>query len=993
MLCRCSPSFNDSVPLVRSTLQVEHSPYPLPPQLGEREQLEYLIKVCHELSVRIRVKLNLSLLAVPSTPPRLPLRAPSNWRIPKYRPVPHLSVIKEASYSHLFQTRTRWIARALSQGQHIPRNLLYKVLRTRKLSPDTLASWVDILNTRDPIYALGKLGLLESASQADEISTRTTTEEEDDKNKPQCPDWLYLSIPAMVSSQQQAPYLVSQILSNRFSVQLPERSRSMFLARCIQAFLKVKHHVALREVIEFIVFSRTEAEPNNREAGGGPIWREQSYGRILEALASERQRSGKVTSAPTELLHSLRDLLLGTMKERQVSRRSLVTWLPLFSPSLISQDPRQAVETMMEMARETGLQPKRRVLHQVLKVVVRKGGIENREAAEKIKEELSRAKAGATPSQWMRTQLPDRTDSVPLHLREGKGKKASLEDWELEEIAIEEEEVEAQRGEEMVMEVGTRELGRESVKLETLNPQEALKLSALSRSSSSPPLTTTTRPLRKSPAVQSEIPTSLANDIYRTTQLFDRSTSLAYFAQLRQYVASSGRSSTFPRPPFLSSRVAWAALFQSVVHEFSVDHKFLVAVLDKLERASASSSTSSTTSYIPPAPTLRLYTIVMHCLLLRHAPGHVTKLFDKLRNRGYPLDATVLDLQVRALCIMRKDKEAYRLLRYYEHLPSIHDPSSLVSLRTPPAECMVRRRHSVRLDIVPWNSLLSHYNLVGKYQRVYSLYKELELKHEVRPDIATMSILLDAARYASTEAGRGSGGFGMEDGIGQVNIGGKRTSRSFGGRLQPRVLAADSRVGGAVDDRWDRVPAAKRMEELVWDQLFEANYQEVEVENPLETKTGVGRWLQAHFSPSGSSSSSSSASRTRRAQSFADQLEPPHNWRPFISTLSPRQPLHPDVYPTDQFFRSLILLTGVHSHIPLIGQILAWARYTNVKLSRYTLCLALLYVDGDAGIKRDGVEKFRKWLSNWLGDENVPDEDEIAWMRRGGTTKGKPELR
>ncbi|GAA5955711.1 hypothetical protein JCM3765_001829 [Sporobolomyces pararoseus] len=931
---------------------------------------------------------------VPPTSTQLPLRAPSNWRTPNYRPVPHLSVIKEASYSHLFQTRTRWIARALSEGQHIPRNLLYKVLRNRKLSPDTLASWVDILNTRDPIYALGQLGLLESASQADEISTTTT---EEDKNKPQCPDWLYLSIPAMVSSQNQAPYLVSQLLSERFSVQLQERSRSMFLARCIQAFVKVKHYVALREVIEFIVFSGTEAGSNNREGGGGaPIWREQSYGRILEALASGRQRTGKVTSAPPELLHSLRDLVLGAMKERQVSRKSLDTWLPLFSPSLISQDPRQAVETMMEMTNETGLQPRRKILHQVLKVVVRNGGIENRDAAEKIKEELSRAKSGATPSRWLRMQLSNRVDSVPLHLREGKGKKANLQDLVLEEIALaEEEEDDLRSGENTALSVRVEEVDRESVKLESSKSPEASNFSSLSSPSSSPPSKAAFRPTRSATSTPSGSPTPLVNDIYTTTQLFDRSTSLAYFAQLRQYVASSGRSSSFPHPPFQSSRVAWAALFQSVVNEFSIDHKLLLAVIDKLERASSSSSTSPASVYVPPSPTLRLYTIVMRSLLLRHAPGSASKLFNKLRARGYALDATVLDLQVRALCSMRKDKEAYRLLRDNEHLPSIHDPSSLVSLRTPPEECKVRRRHSVRLDIVPWNSLLSHYNLTGKYQRVYSLFKELEPKHEVRPDVATMSILLDAARYVSAEAGRGWGGFGMEDGISQVYMGGKRNSRRFGGRAQSRVMGLDARVVGVVDDKWDRVPAAKRMEQLVWDQLFEANWQEVEVENPLETKSGVGRWLQAHFSPSSSfsSSSSSSASRLKKAVFFAEQIQPPPNWRPFISTLSPRPPLYPDIHPTDQFFRSLVLLTGIHSHIPLIGQILAWARYTNVNLSRYTLCLALLYVDGDAGIKRDKIERLRKWLGNWLGTENVPDEDEIAWMRRGGTINGKPELR
>lgn len=210
---------------------------------------------------------------------------------------------------------------------------------------------------------------------------------------------------------------------------------------------------------------------------------------------------------------------------------------------------------------------------------------------------------------------------------------------------------------------------------------------------------------------------------------------------------------------------------------------------------------------------------------------------------------------------------------------------------------------------------------------------------------------------------------------------------------------------GTVDDKWDRVPAAKRIELLVWDQLFEMNWQGVEVENPLETKSGVGRWIQDHFSTSTSAvrrrSSSASKSKVKSKLtssaanksflSFVERIDRPPNWQPFVSTLSPRPPLRPDLHPTDAFFRSLILLTGVHSHVTLIGQILAWARYTNVELSRSTLCLALLYVEGDAGVKRHQVDELRTWLSDWFGGpDHVPNEDEIAWMRRGGTIQGKP---
>ncbi|GAA5903125.1 uncharacterized protein JCM6883_002704 [Sporobolomyces salmoneus] len=921
--------------------------------------------------------------SIPSTVPPIPVGAPENWKRPSYRPVPHLSITKGGSYSHLFQTRTRWIARALSEGQHIPRNLLYKLLRHREISPDSLAVWVDILNKRDPIYALEKLGLLESASRADELQQHSSTTTE---TKPECPDWLYLSIPAMVTNHQQAPYLASQLLSNRFARQLDEKSRSIFLARCIQHFIKVKHFVALRETIEFITFSRNDSKTTGSGGGGGTIWREASFGRILEALASERERTGRISAAPNELLHSSRHVVLSTMKERNVSRKSLVTWLPLFMPALIPQDPRQAMDLLVEMT-EAGWSPKRRVLHQVLKVVVRNGGVEGNEAAAKIKEELSRVRNGLKQSEWIHSQLSNRADEIPLHLREQRGGKGDLDQKEEET-----DEAQQLQEEEAVFQRSTAT--PDAFEEDTATASHTLEVESESQTSLliDPSISATSHPSMSHPS-QPRINrrTRSLNDIYSTTQLFDRSISLAYFAQLRQYVSTHRRPlPPFPRPPFPSSSVAWAAFFQSVVHEPSIGSKLLLSVLRKLELVSSPSYTtaSSSNSYVPPPPGLRLYTIIMRCLLARNNPRRVLSIFMSLESKGYGLDSTILDLQIRALCSLGREREAIRLVRFYEHLPSIHDPSSLVSLRSPPTNSNIRRPHSIRLDIVPFNTILSHLNQMGKYQEVYSLFKELESKHEVRPDVATMSILLDAARYASVEAGRGVGGFGIEDGLGQVHFGGKRNSRRTG------RLGADSRLTGVVDDKWDRIAAAKRMELLVWDQIFEANWQEVEIENSLETKSGMSKWIQDHFSSSSSSSTSSgSKSKSKKGQSFVDRSEAPSNWRPFVSTLSPRPPLHPDIHPTDQFFRSLILLTGVHSHIPLIGQILAWARYTNVKLSRYTLCLALLYVEGDAGVKRDKIEKLRKWLRDWLGQENVPSEEEIAWMRRGGTVKGKPQVR
>ncbi|GAA5881635.1 hypothetical protein JCM16303_005522 [Sporobolomyces ruberrimus] len=938
-------------------------------------------------------------------PPTLPL-------VPNKPVPPHLSLARGDPSSQLFQTRTRTITHHLAKGHHVPRELLYKLLSHRKIPPSSIAIWISILNKRDPIYALEKLGLLESASRADEISlhyspstsssspssvpSSTTSPTSNEKQVMECPDWLYLSIPSMVTTQAQAPYLASQLLSSKFlssssssssptTTSLPEKSRSIFLSRSITSFLKVKHYVALRELVEYVGYTR------------GLIEKEESFARILDALSSERERTVKYSSAPTELLHSLRDLVVGTMRERRVERKSLGTWLPLFSTQLVPREPDQVLDLLREMQSVGGLKPKRKVLHQVMRVLVRNGRKEDQEKVEEIWEELKKVSGGGGMETLSRIVGVRRKDGVPLHLRgeldsDGKVVEIGPEDVVREEETSVAEDVSTSSTQQINSvtaseSTDTTELASTP---ETRPPILETSNIASRALSSHPPSTSSTSSVTPTRIRSSQVART-QTDIYSTTRMMNRTTSLAYFAELRAYL--DNRRLPFPRPPFPSDQVTWSALFRSVIHETStISSKFLMTLVKSLEQISSlpPSSSRSTISYIPPRPTLRLYTILMRSLLVRDAPQQAISIFQRLESQGHVLDSTIVSLQVQALCSLDRPREAIRLIHHYQHVPSLHPPSSLVSLRTPPSSTNIRRPHSIKLDIIPFNSILSHLNQIGSYQRVWTLFKELEKGenhgNEIRPDVATLTILVDTARYASVEAGRGWG-LGMEE-LGQVYVGAKRTRSVVSGGTGMGAKVGD------VDDKWDRVPAAKRIESFVWEEIVEKNWQEAQLENPLESKSGVSRWFRDRFSSASSPTRGKNGRGGGGGGSFADRfVEPPRDWQPFTSTLSPNPPLHPNIHPTDPFIRSLILLTGVHSHIPLIGQILAWSRWTNVKPSRYTLCLALVFIEGDAGIKRDKVERLREWMGEWVGVGNVPSEEEIAWMRRGGRVKGKPELR
>ncbi|GAA6059931.1 hypothetical protein JCM10212_003071 [Sporobolomyces blumeae] len=958
---------------------------------------------------------------VPAARPRLARDFPPS---PSARPIPHLTLQHGGSYSHLFQVRTRWIASALAEGFTVPKHLLYKLVESRKISPGHLALWVDILHRRDPIYALEHLGLLESASAADEV--RSSSEEGPATADEPCPDWLYLAIPAMVTSHHHVPYLASQLVSDRYT-QLDERKRSVFLARCIEHFLKVHHYVAVRETVEFIAFTepvrRRDAKSGKTKEvdgrGDGSIWREQSFARVLEALSSERSRVGRHSTAPRELIHALRDLVLDTMRRRNVPRSSVKTWLPLFSPKLVPvDDPDLARRWLDDMAR-VGVDPKRKVLRQVLKVWVKHAeqeGIADGEREQRTQvvarlfDEIERAGKKNSASRQIEERAGDETPS-----RAEKASKGIVSSGSEDPVGGRDRTggtdatsgiVTAQRV--AVDAEATGETLKRNADAVVLRSNAT---TARNRLDSNPVRAELAQGPSRRRALAAHRPGAPVNDIDRT-MLVRRSTALPYFETLRTFLSTRGRRRDFPPPPFPSNAVSWSALFQTVAGETTtIDADFLIAVLKAMELASTRLS-SPCERFVPPRPTIRIYSIVMQSLLLRNAPRRVISLHTSLEARGYQPDSTVIDLVVRACLDLGDLSGALRIIKFYQWLPSRHARDLIVSPRTrphtrstlveeergPPVrdQAIRRRPNSVRLDVVPFNSILSYIARQGLYDRVWALYRTLESTYEVRPDEATIAIMLGAARAASQAAGRGTG-FGLKEldeipmtlaqppSTGSLAETMMETSASSPGRRRAR------RDQGVVNDKWDEVPAARRMERFVWDELLTGNWQELDLINPLVSSRpfgasaggrGVSSWLSAAFARPGSTLAISEASALAR----------PVDWRPFVSTLSPAPPLYPDIYPTDPVLRSLILLTAVHSHVRLIGLVLAWARTAHVEPSRWTLCLALLHIEGDAAIPRNKVETLRRWLQDWLGKDKVPTDDEIAWARRGGRVQGRPQV-
>lgn len=450
--------------------------------------------------------------------------------------------------------------------------------------------------------------------------------------------------------------------------------------------------------------------------------------------------------------------------------------------------------------------------------------------------------------------------------------------------------------------------------------------------------------------------------VYATTELRaldDVGLALAYFDRCLQEPSRRGVPGALP--PIVDG-VTWSTLFRTISASPTVSSQDLLKVLRKLEKASSAvRAGNDDTRYIPPRPSLHIYHSVMLGLFKRHDAALVVALWVSLHARGLSPDNHILDVLMRAYCVLGDLRSALRLLDTYAHRPAEHPPippmvrhrrlpRSRRALQTPPPS------NTLRLDVVPVNNLLNHYNRTGLTHNCYRLFCKMSGTYGVLPDATSLSIVVDAARYASAATGEGYGP-GSE-------------AISGGGAVQDDLWAEE---GGEGKSKARGERAWKVAERICWE-VLEGNWPEgVErVKDPLEGG-GVVDWLLR-----------------RGGVVDAAAEEPSTPRRSFPATLSLlNPPRYPHIYPSERSFRSFIQLLGYHSSPRSIPLVLAWMRYLTIKPSRHTLALAMLYV-GELGLSEGKMRRWREWLGEWLGVEGVPMEEEIAFMRRGGGRAGKP---
>ena len=400
---------------------------------------------------------------------------------------------------------------------------------------------------------------------------------------------------------------------------------------------------------------------------------------------------------------------------------------------------------------------------------------------------------------------------------------------------------------------------------------------------------------------------------------------LELFERLRSHVVAQGREPDI--------RPVWPVLFYVLARSHRVSAVELIEMLRRLESAAAGVRNSTS------KPTVRIYTLVLQGLIRRREYERATALWRQIRRTGLRPDVTLLTVVTTAYAHSGDLARAEQTLRQYGEPP----------VDMPRRTSLKENRRRIPFDAVPLNVLMAAYSREGRYSAAYALFRRFA-SHGVRPNAATISILLDTARYASADSGRG---FGPGDEALPVHQGGH----------------------APVADRWDGDEAWHRAERIVWSILHENWPDAARTIRDPRSSAPLDRLRTFASRAFGFAAASSPADTTPRSDAFA-------------TTLSPNEMHFAQIHPSERMFRSFIQLLGYHSTSESIPRVLAWMRHLDVPPERETLILAVLYID--EGAPSDSQRRrLADWIDDWLGPGSAPTDDELAAKRRGG---GRPSL-
>lgn len=347
-------------------------------------------------------------------------------------------------------------------------------------------------------------------------------------------------------------------------------------------------------------------------------------------------------------------------------------------------------------------------------------------------------------------------------------------------------------------------------------------------------------------------------------------------------------------------------------------------------------------------------TALMNAHLASNRFGEVLDIWHSIEQRRSELDVDVVALSaaVKATSLRDGVEQAVRLLDAWARRPMA-------------AKASVAGTRTIQLDTIIVNIVLEACKRQREADIAFRIWQAMEPRWDVQPDAYSLALILSCANHAKPR--------GSESGMSLRQA----FLRSFRSEQQ---LADEDEDGeeAILNDVNARSLFARGNVSLLLDRSDDDDQLLL-----LTWKTGRALFRQVVFSNwphlRQLSSPLTSTSLTRNVAA------PPASSR------------YAHILPNESTFDAFTKLLGRHGIINEIPIALAWMKALNITPKRTTLCMALLQLDSASGpsrprrvVNHDGQMEWlwlrddqllARWLREWLGQDGVPDDDEVARYR------------
>ncbi|KAG2150990.1 uncharacterized protein EDB93DRAFT_315323 [Suillus bovinus] len=371
-------------------------------------------------------------------------------------------------------------------------------------------------------------------------------------------------------------------------------------------------------------------------------------------------------------------------------------------------------------------------------------------------------------------------------------------------------------------------------------------------------------------------------------------------------------------------------------------------------------------------PTVATYTVILRGLLFRGAFDEALRIWNQLLDSDIALDRKALTVGIQVLTRAGHPQDAFYLLNsFMDAQRTSSQPASLPDDKhIAPAS-----RHWINIIVI--NEFMVALLRIRRPDIIFQLWDHLEQLYSVRPNGATLNVLLKAAVLATkmdNESVRGTFAHLFHT----PAVESSNPIDLIMGRLHPPHppsvvgIWRDRRAGDVARDifrtvmygSWKRLLDVKEPVSVVHSKDAEAN--------PLYPLTKLAKSITMPFS-----------------------MRKDHDAQPKVITAeahSPeKKPCGPylSIVPTDQTFSTYIQLLGFTGRASEISLTLAWMRELQMNPSRNTLSIALVFwaeVSLHGPLFEEWAERRKKgeseygqlvrWVTEWVGEE-APTEADI----------------